>query len=51
MSHDTEELEDSPEFPNVGEIKCMHKQCVPGAPTFFVLTRDEASTDHAPLQK
>ena len=43
MSHDTEESENSPEFPHLGEIKLMCKQCVPGAPPFFVRTGDEAT--------
>ena len=34
-SHDTEESENSPESPHLGEIKCMRKQCVPGASPFF----------------
>ena len=38
-SHDTEESENSPESPHLGEIKCMCKQCVPGAPPFFVRAR------------
>ena len=38
MSHDTEELENSPESPHLGEIKHMRKQCAPGAPTFFDCT-------------
>ena len=27
-SHDTEESENSPQSPHLGEIKCIHKQCV-----------------------
>ena len=30
-----EESENSPEFPHLGEIKCMRKQCVPGASHFL----------------
>ena len=37
-----EESESSPESPHLGEIKRIHKQCVPGALPFFVLTGDEA---------
>ena len=33
-SHDTEESENSPESPHLGEIKRMRKQCVPGASLF-----------------
>ena len=34
-SHDTEESENSPESPHLGEIKRMRKYCVPGASPFF----------------
>ena len=37
-----EESENSPESPHLGEIECMRKQCVPGAPPFFARARDEA---------
>ena len=39
-SHETEESENCLESPHLGEIKCIHKQCVPGAPSFFVRARD-----------
>ena len=35
-SHDTEESENSPESPHLGEIKRMRKQCEPGASPFFL---------------
>ena len=41
-SHDTEESENSPESPHLGEIKRMRKQCVPGASPFFARTGDKA---------
>ena len=41
-SHDTEESENSPESPHLGEIKRMRKQCVPGASPFFARAGDEA---------
>ena len=41
-SHDTEESENSPESPHLGEIKRMHKQCVPGA---FARAGDEATLE------
>ena len=44
MSHDAEESENSPESPHLGEIKCMRKQCVPGASSFFARAGDEANT-------
>ena len=47
-SHDTEESENSPESPHLGEIKHMRKQCVPGASLFFACARDEATEGHAP---
>ena len=43
MSHNTEESENSPESPHLGEIKRMRKQCVPGAPPFFARAGDEAN--------
>ena len=45
MSHNTEESENSPDSPHLGEIERMHKQCVPGAPSFFVHSRDKATCD------
>ena len=42
-SHDTEESENSPESPHLGEIKRMRKQCVPGASPFFARAGDEAT--------
>ena len=42
MSRNAEESENTPESPHLGEIKRMSKQCVPGAPLFFVRTGDEA---------
>ena len=44
-SHDTEESENSPESPHLGEIKRMRKQCVPGASPFFARAGDEAMLD------
>ena len=38
-SHNTEESENSPESPHLGEIKHMCKQCVPGASPFFARAR------------
>ena len=46
-SHDTEESENSPESPHLGEIKRMRKQCVPGASPFFARAGDEAMKDAA----
>ena len=43
MSYDTEESENSPESPHLGEVKCMRKQCVPGASWFFARAGDEAN--------
>ena len=40
-SHYTEESENSPESPHLGEIKRMRKQCVPGT-SLFCARRDEA---------
>ena len=48
-SHDTEESENSPESPHLGEIKCMCKQLVPGAPPFFVCAGDEATLSLNPI--
>ena len=42
-SHNEEESENSPESPHLGEIKCMRKQCVPGAPPFFTCAGDKAT--------
>ena len=36
MSHDTEESENSPESPHLGEIKHTCKQYVPGASPWFL---------------
>ena len=44
-SHNTEESENSPESPHLGEIKRMRKQCVPGASPFFARAGDEANSD------
>ena len=44
-SHNTEESENSPDSPHLGEIERMHKQCVPGAPPFFVCGGDIATCD------
>ena len=41
-SHNTEESENSPEPPHLGEIKRMRKQCVPGASPFFAHAGDKA---------
>ena len=41
-SHNTEESENSPDSPHLGEIKRTCKQCVPGAPPFFTRAGDEA---------
>ena len=41
-SHDMEESENSPESPHLGKIKRMCKQCVPGAPPFFMHAGDKA---------
>ena len=38
MSHDTEQSENSPESPHLGEIKRMRKQCGPGTSPFFACT-------------
>ena len=46
-SRNAEESENSPEFPHLGEIKHMRKQCVPGVPPFFASAGDEANFDHA----
>ena len=46
MSHNTEESKNSSEFPQLGEIKSMCKQCVPGALPFFVHTGGEAILRH-----
>ena len=46
-SHDMRESENSPEFPHLGEIKRMRKQCIPGASPFFTCARDEATFDPA----
>ena len=35
------ETENSPESPQLGEIKCMRKQCVPGASPFFAKKKKE----------
>ena len=43
MSYNTEESENSLDSPHLGEIKRMHKQCVPGASLFFAHAGDEAS--------
>ena len=43
-SHDTEESENSPESPHLGEIKHMRKQRVPGASPFFACAEDEATS-------
>ena len=43
MSHDTEESENSPESPHLGEIKHMRKQCVPDTSPFFTCAGDEAT--------
>ena len=51
MSHNTEKSENSPESPHLGEIKRMHKQCVPGTPPFFACGRDEAKGFKACLPK
>jgi len=40
--HNTEESENSPESPHLGEIKRMRKQCAPDAPPFFARAGDEA---------
>ena len=45
MSHDTKESKNSPESPHLGEIKCMHKQCLPGASPLFARAGDEANLD------
>ena len=45
-SHDTEESENNPESPHLGEIKRMRKQCVPGVPPFFAHAGDEANVQH-----
>ena len=42
-----EESENSSESPHLGEIKHMHKQCVPGASLFFACAEDEARSDIA----
>ena len=44
-SHDTEESENSPESPHLGEIKRMRQQCVPGASPFFARAGDEARVE------
>ena len=48
-SHNTEESENSPDSPHLGEIKRMRKQCVPGGPPFFARAGDEAIS-HQVLQ-
>ena len=45
ICHDTEESENSPDSPHLGEIKRMPKQCVPGVSLFFTRAGDEA-TNH-----
>ena len=45
-SHNTEESENSPESPHLGEIKRMRKQCVPGASPFFARAGDKATSFH-----
>ena len=45
-SHNTEESENTPDSPHLGEIKRMRKQCVPGAPPFFARAGDEAKKVH-----
>ena len=42
-SDNTEESENTPESPYLGEIKHMRKQCVPGISPFFSHTGDEAT--------
>ena len=39
-----EESENSPDSPYLGEIKRMHRQCVAGAPPFFVHAGDKANS-------
>ena len=41
-SRNAEESENSPESPDLGEIKRMHKQCVPGTSPFSHTPGDEA---------
>ena len=43
-SHNMEVSENNPESPLKGKIKCMHKQCVPGAFPFFPMARVRLST-------
>ena len=50
-SHNAEESENSPESPHLGEIKCMRKQCVPGASPFFARAGDEATSSVAPANR
>ena len=42
MSQDTEKSENSRESSHLGEIKHIHKHCVPGTPPFFLCAGDEA---------
>ena len=46
-SRNVEESENSPESPQLGEIKHMRKQCVPGAPPFLPHAGDEAIVSRA----
>ena len=39
VTYNTEESENTPESPYLGEIKRMHKQCVPGVSPFFARAR------------
>ena len=50
MSHDTKESKNSPESPHLGEIKCMHKQCLPGASLLFARAGDEANLEYTNVQ-
>ena len=43
-SHNTEESENIPDSPHLGEIKRMRKHRVPGAPLLFASAGDEANT-------
>ena len=45
MSHNTEESENSPESPHLGEIDYMRRQCVPGAFPLFTHPGDDATVD------
>ena len=51
MSHNTEESENSPESPHLGEIKRMLKQCVPGALPFFARAGTRLCGNVSPTKK